>query len=121
SVSRMPLSVRELSGLAGIGQREGDEGGIRPVRLFLLGLDGRFTLYPARFHDFVTKTLYEEELGKAHKRFVDWLERPENRNHPYRLSSLAFHLFHAGDGERLARQVNETFLTGKVRRSGYAV
>ena len=121
SVARMPLSVRELSGLTGIGQREVDEGGIRPVLSFLLDLDGRFTFYHARFHEFVTRTLYEEELGKAHKRFVDWLERPENRNHPYRLSSLAFHLFHAGDGERLERQVNEAFLTGKVRRSGYAV
>ena len=121
SVARMPLSIRDLSGLTGVGQRDVDEGGIRPVLSFLLDLDGRYTFYHARFHEFVTKSLYEEELREAHKRFVDWLERPENRNHPYRLNSLAFHMFHAGDGERLERQVNDAFLTAKVRRSGYAV
>jgi hypothetical protein len=121
SVARTPLSLRDLSGLTGVGQRDVDEGGIQPVRSFLLDLDGRYTFYHARFHEFIAKALYEEELVKAHQRFVDWLERPENRNHSYRLNSLAFHLFHTRDGERLERVVNEEFLTTKVRRSGYAV
>jgi hypothetical protein len=121
SVARMPLSVRDLSALTGIGQRDVNEGGIQPVLSFLLDLGGRYTFYHARFHEFIARTLYEEELVKAHQRFVDWLERPENRAHSYRSNSLAFHLFHAGDGERLERLVNEAFLAGKVRRSGYAV
>lgn len=77
SVARMPLSVRELSGLTGIGQRDVDESGIRPVLSFLLDLDGRYTFYHARFHEFVTKTLYEEELVVAsHLLKVDFAEPP---------------------------------------------
>ena len=122
SVARMPLSLTQLSKIAGNQQRDTHEFGIRPIRQFLLERDGYYTFYHARFHEFVTKTiLYEDEIRKSHYRMADWLQRPENKTVEYRAESLAYHLFEAGDCERLISAIDEQFLAEKVQRLGYGV
>ena len=122
SVARAPLSLAELSGITGKGQREIDERGIQPVGQFLIEIEGCYTFYHARFHEFVTRTLlYEDEVRKAHREIADWLQRPANRNNSYRWSSLAHHLFEAEDCEGLLSTIDEAFLVGKVQQLGYAV
>ena len=122
SVARTPLSLGELAGVTGRGQREIDERGIRPVRQFLIELEGRYTFYHARFHEFVTQTLlYEDEVKEAHRRMAEWLERPANRTNSYRWSSLAYHLSESGDCGALLSTIDEAFLVEKVRRLGYQV
>ena len=121
-MARAPLSLAELAAITGKSHREISERGIQPVVQFLIKLDGRLTFYHARFHEFVTGTLlYEDEVKKAHGAMARWLQRPENRNCRYRWSSMAHHLFAAGDCEALLRTVDEAFLLGKVARFGYAV
>ena len=122
SVARAPLSLAELAGITGKGQREIDERGIQPVAQFLIEIEGCYTFYHARFHEFVTRTLlYEDEVRKAHREMADWLQRPANRNDGYRWSSLAHHLFESGDCEGLLSAIDEAFLVEKVQQLGYAV
>ena len=122
SVARAPFSLRELSAIMAIPQRELSEKGIGPIRQFLLETEGCYTFYHNRFHEFVTRTLlYEDELRKAHRRIADYLKRPENRANRYRLMSLAHHLFELGDRQEFIETIDETFLAEKVRAVGYAV
>ena len=120
SVARAPLSVRQLGRIMNIGQRQIVEDGINPIRQFLLEVDGAYTFYHNRFHEFVTHTiLYPDELPLAHRKIADWLQLPENAHSEYRLASLAYHLFESGDGETLTRVIDEQFLVEKVLRLGY--
>jgi serine phosphatase RsbU (regulator of sigma subunit) len=122
SVARTSLSIDQLGQIMGRQQREIFEQGIRPIRQFLLEIDGAYAFYHARFHEFVTRTmLYDDELRRSHRLVVDWLQRPENEHHEYRFASLAYHLFEAGDNEALTRCVDEQFLAEKARRLGYTV
>jgi Stage II sporulation protein E (SpoIIE) len=121
SVARTPLSVRQLSQIMSIGQRQTVEDGIYPIRQFLLETDGAYTFYHSRFHEFVTHTvLYQDELRSSHHSIADWLQLPENALSEYRFASLAYHLFESGDHNALTRIIDEQFLTEKVRRLGYA-
>jgi serine phosphatase RsbU (regulator of sigma subunit) len=122
SVARTPLSVGNLSQIEGKQQREIAERGIRPIRQFLLEVDGFYTFYHMRFHEFVTQTmLYQDELRMSHQRIADWLQLPANRTSEYRLSSLAHHLFESDNYQALTETIDEQFLAEKVRRLGYAV
>jgi len=122
STSRKPLSVPELSRITGSLQRDIVELGIHPVRQFLLEIDGGFTFYHARFHEFVTGTiLYEDEIRECHRKIAAWLQNPDLRFGEDRLNSLAWHLFESGNHEELIRTIDEEFLAEKVRRLGYAV
>jgi hypothetical protein len=122
AVARKPLSVTELAGIAGVRQRQIREQGVAPVRAFLTeGADG-YTVYHARFHEFVTRELlYPDELPSYHRLLADWLQRPENRSSEYRWWSLARHLYEAGDRAGLLHAMSRDFLAEKVRRCGYAV
>jgi hypothetical protein len=116
------LSVAELGQIMGNSQRDTDEQGVGPIRQFLLEVDGSYTFYHARFHEFVTRTiLYEDESRKAHRRIADWLQLPANRTHEYRWASLAYHLFESGSFDELVQLIDEPFLAEKARRVGYAV
>jgi hypothetical protein len=122
SVARTSLSAQELSHITGHPQRQVDEQGIRPIRQFLFEVDGHFSLYHTRFHEFVIQSvLYEEELRDSHRKIAEWLDRPENRDNEYRWASLAHHLFESGSREQLTRTINDRFLAEKLRRLGYAV
>ncbi len=122
SVARIPLSVAQLSQIIGNSQRDTGEQGIGPIRQFLLEIDGAYTLYHARFHEFVTRTiLYEDESRKAHRRIADWLQLPANRTHEYRWASLTYHLFESGSFEELVKLIDGPFLEEKARRFGYGV
>jgi hypothetical protein len=122
SIARMPLSIRHLSEITNRKQREISDQGIGPVRQFLLEIDGAYTFYHMRFHEFVTRTkLYEDEVTKAHRKIADWLLLPASRTNEYRLNSLAYHLFESGDFEELTKTINEEFLAEKVRKMGYEV
>ena len=122
SVARTPLSLGELASISGRSQREIDERGIRPVRQFLIEIEGGYTFYHARFHEFVTRAfLYEDEVKEAHRRIAAWLKRPANRTHTYRLSSLAYHLSQSGDCDALLSAIDEAFLVEKIRQLGYQV
>jgi hypothetical protein len=122
AVARKPLSLRELAEITGQRQRPVHEQGIRPVRQFLLDLGGSYTFYHARFHEFVTRELlYEDELADYHRLLARWLQQPSSRAHDYRWSSLAYHLWAAGDRDRLLADVDRNFLAEKVRRFGSAV
>jgi hypothetical protein len=122
SVARTPLSVAQLSQIMSISQRDTDEQGITPIRQFLLEIDGSYTFYHARFHEFVTRTiLYEDESRKAHRRIAHWLLLPANRTLEYRWASLAYHLFESGSFDELVKLIDEPFLAEKARRVGYAV
>jgi stage II sporulation SpoE-like protein len=122
AAARQPLSIRELSQITGARQRQVHEDGIRPIRQFLVEVDGGYAFYHARFHDFVThELLFADELPDHHRAIADWLMRPESRAYEYRATSLAYHLFEAGDRDRLVTTIDRAFLAEKVRRSGYAV
>jgi hypothetical protein len=122
SAARTSLSLRQLGQIANKQQREIFERGIRPVQPFLLELEGAYTFYHARFHEFVTRNiLYEDELRTSHRMIAEWLQLPQNRVNDYRLGSLAYHLFESGSPEALSRIIDERFLEEKVRRLGYAV
>jgi hypothetical protein len=122
SVARKPLTPRELSQVTGQPMRLVHEQGLRPVRQFLFEAEDGSSFYHARFRDFVArKLLLEDESPRYHRRLADWLTRPEARNHDYRWTSLAHHLFESGDHAGLLRAVDEDFLRRKVRRFGYAV
>ena len=122
STARAPLSLQTAASILDFSQRETYDLGIRPIRQFILELDGRFTFYHARFHEFVSKNvLYEDEIRQSHRRIADWLQRPENRDNEMRWNSLAYHLFAAGNHQALLSAIDEKFLGAKVRRSGYAV
>jgi hypothetical protein len=122
SVARKPLALRELSQAAGAPQPQVHEQGIKPVRQFLIETDDGYSFYHARFRDFVAREfLFEDELPQYHARLAAWLARPESRGYDYRWTSLAHHLFEAGDHAGLLRAIDEDFLRQKVRRFGYAV
>jgi stage II sporulation SpoE-like protein len=122
AAARKPLSLRELAEVTGQRQRPVHEQGVGPVRQFLLELDGSYTFYHARFHEFVTRELlYEDELADYHRLLAGWLQRPHSRAYDYRWTSLAYHLGAAGDRDGLLAAVDRTFLAEKVRRCGYAV
>ena len=122
AVTRKALSLRELQQIIGTSQRELYEEGIRPVRQFLLDIDGAYSFYHAWFHEFLTrKLLYEDELRESHRKMAEWLSRRESQAFNYRWGSLAYHLFESGDHGRLIEVINTEFLAEKVRRFGYAV
>lgn len=121
-VSRTPLSLLQLGEIMDKTQREVFDLGIRPIRQFLIQLDGQYTFYHSRFHEFVMRTIvYEDELKVAHSKVANWLQRSENRRLEYRLESLAYHIFEAGNKGSLMRVIDRQFLAEKVRRLGYAV
>jgi hypothetical protein len=121
SAARTPLAVRELGAITGLSQRDIDEQGIRLIRPFLLEMNGCYTLYHVKFHEFVTGSLlYEDELRKSHHAIALWLQRPESASNPYRWASLA-HLFESGQRAGLLSAIDSAFLAEKVRRLGYAV
>jgi serine phosphatase RsbU (regulator of sigma subunit)/tRNA A-37 threonylcarbamoyl transferase component Bud32 len=120
--ARKSLSVRELSAITGIRQRQIADEGIHPIREFLIDTEGGYAFYHARFHEFVTRELiYEDERRDYHRRLVAWLQRPESRSSDYRWSSLAFHLFATGSRRELIDAIDKDFLAEKWRRCGYAV
>jgi hypothetical protein len=122
AAARKPLSLRELAEITGQRQRPVHDQGVRPVRQFLLDLDGSYTFYHARFHEFVTRELlYEDEWADYHRLLAAWLQRPSSRPYDYRWSSLAYHLGAAGDRDGLLAVIDRAFLAEKVRRCGYAV
>jgi phosphoserine phosphatase RsbU/P len=122
SAARAPLSLRDLSRIAGKPQREVFDRGIQPIRAFLLELNGGYTFYHARFHEFVTRTMfYEDELQAPHRKIAAWLQLPECWKSEYRLTSLAYHFFASGDYVGLTQAIDESFLAEKVQRLGYAV
>ncbi len=122
SAARKPLSLRELAEITGQRQRQVHEHGVRPIRQFLLDLDGSCTFYHARFHEFVTRELlYEDEQAEYHRLLARWLRQPSSHGHDYRWTSLAYHLWAAGDHEELLATIDRAFLAEKVRRHGYAV
>ena len=122
AVARTPLSVGQMSQIIGTSHRDIETQGIGPIRQFLLKIDGCYTFYHARFHDFVTKTmLYEDELRKSHGRIADWLRLPTNRENEYRWASLAYHLFESRSFDELVKLIDEQFLVEKAHRFGYAV
>jgi serine phosphatase RsbU (regulator of sigma subunit) len=112
----------ELSKLTAAKMRDVDEQAIRPIQQFLFKVDGGYCFYHARFRDFVTrKLLYDDELPHFHRLLADWLKQPNNDNLDYRWTSLAYHLYEAGDHSGLRQAIDERFLAEKVRRCGYAV
>jgi len=122
SAARKPLSLAELSAITGSPNRAVFEGGIRPVRHFLLETNSGYTFYHAKFHEFVTRNIfYADELSLAHARIAEWLIAPSGRDFPYRYNSLAYHLAESGAADRLVDIVDEPFLAEKMRRFGYAV
>jgi hypothetical protein len=91
-----------------VAERRHPAGAFIPV----VDLDGRYTFYHARFHEFVTRTLYEEELGKAHKRFVDW--RTAGKREPsVPLELIGVSPVPCGRWRASGAEVNEAFLTGR--------
>ena len=122
SAARAPLSLGNLAGITGNAQRKIDDLGIRPVRQFLVDIDGGYTFYHARFHEFVTRTLlFSDEIRKAHSRIAEWLIQPESHANAYRLASLGYHIFQSGDHEAFLKTIDDAFLADKVRQLGYAV
>jgi hypothetical protein len=122
AVTRKSLSLRELSQITGVRQRQVYDRAIRPVRQFLLQTDDCYGFYHASFHEFVTRELlYGDELPEYHGRLASWLLRPESRAYDYRWSSLTYHLFASGNHAGLLRWIDDAFLKEKVRRFGYAV
>src|SRR5262249_2397590 len=117
SVARKPLSLRELSGILGVRQRQVYEEGIRPVRPFLCGRGG-YSCYHDRFRVFVRASrelLFEDELPEYHGLLARWLRRPESAGLDYRLGSLGYHLSQAGETARFEEVIDEAFLTDKAR------
>jgi hypothetical protein len=122
TVARKPLTLRELGQATGQPQRLIYEQGIRPVRPFLFDEDNGYCFYHARFRDFVQREfLYEDELPQYHRQLARWLLQPLSRSHDYRWTSLAHHLFEAGNYAEQLDTINEAFLKEKVRRFGYGV
>jgi hypothetical protein len=121
AVARKPLSLRELSQITGVRQRELHDG-IGAVRPFLAELDGGYALYHARFHDYVMRELlYADEIPDLHRKIAQWLGRAESRDFDYRWQSLTYHLHAAGEYDALHATVDAAFLAGKLRRAGYGV
>lgn len=122
TVARKPLSLRDLSQITGVKQRQVDDQAIRPIQQFLFQVGGGFSFYHARFRDYVTRELlYEDELPECHRLLAEWLQRSENQGNAYRWTSLAHHLFEAGDFAGLAAAIDQEFLKAKVAQFGYAV
>lgn len=122
AVARQPLSLRALAQITGASQREIHEHAIRPIRHFLIELNGSYGLYHARFQEFVRRELlYGDELAQYHRRLAEWLQQPASRASDYRWGSLAHHLFEAGDRMNLKQLIDREFLVAKLQRFGYAV
>jgi hypothetical protein len=122
AVTRKSLSLRELSQITGVRQRQVYDRAIRPIRQFLLQTGDCYGFYHASFHEFVTRELlYGDELPDYHGRLALWLLRPESRASDYCWSSLTHHLFASGNHPGLLRCIDDAFLKEKMRRYGYAV
>jgi hypothetical protein len=122
AVSRKNLSLAELSELTGVPQRRVHTESIRPVRQFLLENGYRYAFYHQRFHDFVVRdVLFDDELRHYHATMAAWLDRDQLEDSTYRWSALAYHIYMSGDRERLLKTVDTSFLSTKLRRTGYAV
>jgi serine/threonine protein kinase len=122
TVTRKSLSLRELSQITGVRQRQLYDRAIQPIRQFLLQTDDCYGFYHASFHEFVTgELLYGDELPEYHGRLASWLLKPESRANDYCWTSLSHHLFGSGNYPDLLRWIDEAFLKEKVRRFGYAV
>jgi hypothetical protein len=122
AVTRNSLSLRELSQLTGVRQRQVYDQAIRPIRQFLLQTDDCYGFYHASFHEFVTRELlYGDELPEYHGRLASWLLKPESRAYDYCWSSLTHHLFASGNYPGMLRWIDDAFLKEKVRHFGYAV
>jgi hypothetical protein len=122
AVSRHALSLSDLSELAAVPQRRVYHEGILPIKQFLTESGYHYAFYHRRFHDFILReVLYGDEVRRYHARMADWLGQPAAKASEYRWSSLAYHLFNAGAHQRLVEEIDETFLSQKLRRSGYSV
>jgi len=125
TVSRRDLSLLELSELTGAPQRAIHESAIAVIRPFLTVSSSRYTLYHERFHDFVVRELfYEDELRRYNAQMAKGLQdanRSSRAMGEEYWTSLAYHLFHAGDTAALLDAVSDQFLAEKLRRFGYAV
>jgi hypothetical protein len=119
---RKPLTLRELSQITSARQREVYDRAVRPIRQFLLEVHDGYSFYHARFHDFVThELLYEDERRDYHRKLARWLESAASRANDYHWTSLAYHLFEAGERDKLLQLVDRAFLEEKARRHAYAI
>lgn len=122
TVARKPLSLGDLCEITGQRQRQVDERAVKPIRQFLHEWKTGFSFYHSRFRDFLLKEiLYEDEVADCHRLIADWLCGPMGRSRDYRWTSLAFHLFNAGERSRLTSTIDTTFLRQKLDRHGYDV
>ena len=121
AMARKWLSIHELAAITGAPIREVRDNGIAPIRDFLSEADGSFGFYHERFHAFVTRDLlFADESRHYHAALAKWL-LSSHEHDTYRLSSIAHHLFEAGEHVRLTDVVTALFLGSKARRFGYAV
>jgi hypothetical protein len=122
AVSRKPLSVPELSEIAGAAQRKVDQEAILPFKQFLSESVEGYTFYHQRFHEFVVRdVVYPDEVKRFHAMMAEWLDRPRSRGSDERWASLAHHLYYAGETARLLERIDASFLADKLRRVGYGV
>jgi hypothetical protein len=122
AVSRKSLSLLELSQITGSSQRSVHTDAIKSIRPFLLEIDDGYIFYHERFHDFVVRELlYDDELRGYHAQIARWLQSPLGTSRDYYWTSLAYHLFRAGDTRGLLDHVDAQFLARKLRRFGYGV
>ena len=122
AAARRPLSLQELSQITAVPQRELHDGVINPIRAYLLDVQRRYSFYHALFGDFVRRLLlYDDELVRSHQDLARWLSAPDCSAPDYRLTSLAYHLYHARDHAGLTAHIDQAFLSQKVRAVGYAV
>jgi hypothetical protein len=122
AVARKALGLAELEQIIRIGQHELFDQGVVPIRNYLVESNGTFSFYHSSFHEYVTrKLLYEDELREFHARTASWLESDEREEVDYRWESMAYHLFEAGERDRLLKAISPEFLLKKGRRLGYGV
>jgi hypothetical protein len=121
-VARRPLGILELSQILELPQRIVHEQGIRPIRQFLLEVNGAYQFYHELFHYFTTnELLYADEIQLAHRMISAWLQQPPSRALEYRYESLAHHLYCGGNRCMLTKVIDHSFMAEKMRRTGYGV
>lgn len=122
ATARTWMSVSSLAAASGRPEREIAENGIASIRDLLESTGDRFGLYHDQLYQFVTNSLlYADEIRDYHRRLATWLINTRRGDADYRWSSLAYHLFHAGDEQGLRTHITTRFLTEKAQRFGYVV
>jgi hypothetical protein len=122
AVARKWLTIGEVAGITDRPEREIRDQAIAAIRSFLSTADGTFGFYHERFHAFVTnELLLADELRQSHRAIARWLSAGSGFRDPYRLSSLAYHLFEADDYATMREVITKEFLVAKSRRFGYAI